>query len=203
MKIINNRKLILAGLGVLFSTSAISTTFDLPLSTGTVFTVTSTDAPLTTGTYGIQNYLNSEPDCPIVLGDHSYAVQTFTTGTAGLHTLETLSPSSNVDTFIALYSPSFDPNNPTQNLITCDDDGGSAWPLSRITANLTAGTTYTTLVTTWDALPVNGTINWQITPDITLVDAPVIQPRAVPAIGLWGLALLSMFLFGIARRRLK
>ena len=86
----------------------------------------------------------------------------------------TVAPSSGVDTLIMLYSPSFDPSNPTTNLITCDDDGGSAWPLSKITANLGAGVQYQVMVTTWNATIVDGTINWRILPDIVLIIATAV-----------------------------
>ena len=164
--------------------------FDSQLSVGTTFNVDATDAPLMVGNYGNQNYLGSNPDCPCILGDHSYAVQAFSTAASGNHDMETVAPSSGVDTLIMLYSPSFDPSDPTANLITCDDDGGSAWPLSKITANLGAGVQYQVMVTTWNATPVDGTINWRILPDIVLIIATAVA--AVPTLSEWGM--ITMFL---------
>lgn len=196
-------RLVLLVAGVTFSTFSSATSFQTDLSTSKTFAVTATDAPLMVGSYGNQNYLASNPECPLILGNHSYASQEFVTQTTNSHRLETVLPNdNNVDTFIALYSPSFDPNNPTQNLVSCDDDGGSSWPLSAITTSLSAGTPYTVVVTTWNANPVDGTINWQITPDITLSNG-LPAPRQIPTIGLFGAGVLSLLLAGAVRRRLK
>ena len=170
---------------------ATGTDFDSELSTGTTFNVDATDAPLMVGNYGNQNYLNSNPYCPLILGDHSYGILGFSTAGAGSYDMETVAASGGIDTFIALYSPSFDPGNPTANLITCDDDGGSPWPLSRITATLGAGTPYEVVVTTWNATPVDGTISWRILPDI------ILAVESIPTLTEWGVIIMFLGL-GIA-----
>ncbi len=181
-------------IALIFPQSVMATTFDSTISGSSTFTVTLSDAPVVAGgSFPGQNRLGGHDLCPIILGDHIYESQSFVTGTSGSHTMETLLPSSGLDTFIALYSPSFDPSNPAANLIVCDDDGGSQWPLSRITDNLAAGTNYEVVVTTWDAdTSVRGTINWQILPDITLVQ----NVQRVPTINEWGM-IIFLILAGV------
>ena len=181
--------------------TARATDFQSELKVGTTFNLTVADAPvMNTVKYGNQNYLASNPECPMILGDHSYAGEPFVTQGAGNHDMETTTATGGIDTFIALYSPSFDPNNPTANLVTCDDDGGSAHPLSKITENLTPGTQYEVVVTTWTANPVDGTIDWQILPDIVL---GVAAPAAVPTLSEWGVICFSILLGIAAVRHIK
>ena len=70
--------------------------------------------------------LGGKTGCNIAIGNHSYGIVEFSATTATAYTVESTG-SSNVpsnDTFMAVYSPSFDPANPTANLIGCDDDSG-------------------------------------------------------------------------------
>jgi hypothetical protein len=102
--------------------------------------------------------------------------------------METIAATGAIDPFIALYSPSFDPSNPTANLITCDDDG-AGHPLSIITANLSAGTQYEVVVTTWNANPVSSTISWRVLPDIILG-----RLNSIPTLSEWGMIIFSILL---------
>ena len=183
---------------LIIPTSAFATTFDSDLSVSTTFVNTVADSPLMVGNYGNQNYLGANPDCPMILGNHSYAIQVFSTQNSGNHDMETVAATGGIDTFIALYSPTFDPNNITANLVTCDDDGGASWPLSKITDNLTANQQYTVVVTTWNANPVDGTISWEILPDIVLA-----SPASVPTLSEWGIIIFSVMLLVFAIRTMR
>ncbi|WP_028580178.1 hypothetical protein [Desulfogranum japonicum] len=161
-------------LSILFFSPQIATAnnFNLKLTEANTFTIDITDAPLTLIPEGGTQYsLASNPKCPVILGSHSFASQQIYALNTASHDIETIAPSSAIDTFIALYSPTFDPENPANNLITCDDDGGVSWPLSKITANLSKDTSYVVLVTTYNNTPLAGTINFQTTPDVTVTDS--------------------------------
>jgi hypothetical protein len=78
-----------------------------------------------------------------------FDARTVTVDITGSYTIEVTSfASADPDSFLVLYSPSFSPAAPLTNCIAVDDDGGTDF-LSRITANLTAGTQYVVVTTTF------------------------------------------------------
>ena len=124
-------------------------------------------------------------------GVHKYASQKFYTATGASTVIETTAASvgGTSDTFIAFYSPSFNPASPTTNLITCDEDSGGAGNLSKITHTLLASTQYEIVVTTFD-IGVTGTATLSFTPDVTLgglvinntVSAPLFSTKEKAAV---------------------
>ena len=115
--------------------------------------------------------LGGKTGCNIAIGNHSYGIVEFSATTATAYTVESTG-SSNVpsnDTFMAVYSPSFDPANPTANLIGCDDDSGLNL-YSMFTINLAAGAKAVAVITTNNSGSLtNATVNGSITPDVTLL----------------------------------
>jgi len=127
------------------------------------------------------------------LGVHNYASQKFSTATGASTVIETTAASllgGMSDTFIAFYSPSFNPASPTTNLITCNDDIGGGSDLSKITYVLVAGTQYEIVVTTFDVGAITGTATLSFTPDVTLgglvinntVSAPLFSTKEKAAV---------------------
>jgi len=117
--------------------------------------------------------LGGKTGCAMNVGIHSYASQKFSPVIGASTDIETTAASlvggmSSSDTFIAFYSPSFDPASPTTNLISCNDD--SVGGLSKITYTLVAGTQYEIVVTTYDP-GVTGTATLSFTPDVTLLSS--------------------------------
>lgn len=92
--------------------------------------------------------------CGIQTGAHSYQTRAVTANYTGAHTFTVTGSTATVttgfnDPFLAIYAGSFNPANPTANLVGCDDDsGGAARPA--FTANLTNGQTYVLVATTFD-----------------------------------------------------
>lgn len=78
-----------------------------------------------------------------------YHQQGFSVDTSGSYTMEVLSTTMPAgDTIMVLYTPSFDPANPLTNCTAYNDD--SSGLLSAITSNLTAGTQYVVVTTSFD-----------------------------------------------------
>ncbi len=77
---------------------------------------------------------------------HRYETYTFTVGTTGTYTLEITAAA--YDSFMVLYSPSFNPAAPLTNALEADDDDGAGL-LSLIQRTLNAGTTYVLVSTTY------------------------------------------------------
>jgi hypothetical protein len=131
----------------------------------------------------------------------TYTSQTLVTGTAGLYTFTATARSSpTIDPFLALYLGTFDPANPTVNLVGCNDDTvPGVNQLPTFSATLTAGATYTVVTTIYGPGTVNsGTVSFTVSPDITLVaitTSPAVQ--SVPALSDSGLIVLAA-LMGLA-----
>jgi hypothetical protein len=108
--------------------------------------------------------------CAISTGTHSYGAVEFVATTSATHTVETTGSSgfTNDDTFMAIYSPSFDPANPTANLVACDDDSGDAL-LSQLTIELNTGDRAVAVVTSYYAETISGSVSWTINPDAGLL----------------------------------
>jgi hypothetical protein len=72
-----------------------------------------------------------------------FLAMAFRVSTADTYTLTNSSNTyTNGDTFFALYSTGFNPNNPMLNLVSANDDAAGMGTRSQITAPLTTGTTY-------------------------------------------------------------
>jgi len=115
---------------------------------------------------------------------HYYASQRFTsTGGTGNTIIETTLPtvlntSNTTDTYILLYSGSFNPTNPAIGVFDCNDDGGSDGRLSKLViSNLPAGN-YEIVVTTFasNSSPPNTgttTLSFSSPSAITLGGTPI------------------------------
>ncbi len=119
--------------------------------------------------------MGEKANCGITQGTHYYASQVFTALTTtvdmGITAASFIDSSGNPagnDTFIALYSPSFNPSNPNANLIDCNDDAGLPY-LSKLSPNLTVGTQYEIIITAYN-LNITGTATFSFTPDVTFPD---------------------------------
>jgi uncharacterized repeat protein (TIGR01451 family) len=94
---------------------------------------------------------------------NGYHVQGFTVDMAGSYSMEVLSTTMpGGDSILILYQGPFNPASPLTNCIAYNDDIGGGNFLSRITTNLSAGTAYTLVTTSFDPGEV-GTANNQIT----------------------------------------
>lgn len=82
-------------------------------------------------------------------GSYYYKVYSFTSPITGSVNFATTVGS--FDTYLFLYGNSFDPNSPSTNLLTYDDDSGDG-TLSSLTYSLTQGNTYYVVVTSFSTL---------------------------------------------------
>jgi hypothetical protein len=80
-------------------------------------------------------------------GYYYYQAIQVTVSTAGRYTFAS---TSSMDTYGCLYSDSFDPSSPSQNIITSDDDGDGGSQF-RINVTLQSGRIYVLVVTTFGA----------------------------------------------------
>jgi hypothetical protein len=155
--------------------------------------------------------LDGVDGCDIETGGHSYATQDIVTGTAATYTMAALSAGTTIaDPFLAIYSPSFDPDDPTANLVTCDDDRNTNYSdpnrvLPLFTVELAAGVPYVVVATSYDADPaMTGTLAFQIAPDLT--DVPSVpNATSVPTLSPLGMIILAALVgwasFSHLRRR--
>lgn len=119
--------------------------------------------------------------CGMQTGAHAYASRPLTTNNSTTYTFTVTSVTGvDDDPFLALYAGTFDPANPTANLVGCNDDAIGL--LSQFSSNLTAGTAYTVVSTTYGAGVITGTVNYDVTPDVTLAGAPVLSAVGVGAV---------------------
>jgi hypothetical protein len=91
--------------------------------------------------------------CNMTLGLHSYGTASARTARATVYTFSGTAQTGTTDSFLALYKNSFDPANPTTNLVGCNDDAGGGSLLPRFAAFLEADTTYVMVATTYSAIP--------------------------------------------------
>jgi len=113
-----------------------------------------------------------------------YDAYTFQVLVAGIVTLETTSATLNNgsadDTFLALYTPSFNPASPLTNILQSDDDAGPG-ALSLISRNLAVGT-YVVVATSFSN-GQEGDYNLRITGDVASgVPEPSSALLLVPAV---------------------
>ncbi|RYG47666.1 PEP-CTERM sorting domain-containing protein [bacterium] len=113
-----------------------------------------------------------------------YDTQLFTVSQSGAYTLFIQSDAP--DTFLLLYA-SFDPLAPLSNFIGGNDDKSGSLTQSELTANLTAGTTYAFVTTSFSNADRFG-YNNSITGLGTVNAVP--EPASMAALALGGLAFL-------------
>jgi hypothetical protein len=109
----------------------------------------------------------------------------------------TLTPGGSDDTYMSLYQTAFNPATPATNFLKGDDDAGVG-ALSLITQNLTAGTTYIIVISTYDNNVVGpftlqasssifaGTNSWYLASSggTTLATANIFNPVGVAGSGI-------------------
>lgn len=141
------------------------------LSIGTAWADQSSTATVSSGqTFTVaSDPLGGVIGCSIQTGSHAYGTTSFTTGLAGNYTFEVTGGSGVVasDSFLAVYQGSFDPLNPTLNLVGCDDDAGVGQnPL--LSASLRASTTYIAVATSYYSGTQSGTVDFLTGADATI-----------------------------------
>lgn len=99
-----------------------------------------------------------------------YHTHSFVPASSGSVSIETIAGTLNgystpYDTYLTLYQTSFNPTDAATNFLIGDDDSGTLEHASKITYNLTAGTTYILVVTTYDT-GMTGTYQIKATADI-------------------------------------
>lgn len=114
--------------------------------------------------------------CGLITGSHAYGTSTFTTSTAATYSFTVTAvgdPSLN-DPFLAVYQGSFDPANPTVNLVGCNDDANSSL-FSEFSATLNASTTYVMVATIYYDGAASGTVTFStgIVPSLALANLSV------------------------------
>lgn len=135
-----------------------ATTTTATVSSGTTFNVASSP-------------LGGIAGCEIVPGSHSYGTSSFTTGAAATYSFKGTGYTGTLsDPFLAIYQGTFDPANPTTNLVGCNDDESTSDRMPRFSAALSAGTTYVMVVTSYGSGAQNGTVTFSsgIEPTLTL-----------------------------------
>jgi hypothetical protein len=158
-------------------------------------TATPTATVSYSGTINATPTFNRPFDCATLSGTGTavgFEARSFTVDTTGSYTLEvTAYADAGADSFLVLYTPSFSPGAPLTNCVAFDDDGGAGL-FSLITTNLTAGTQYVLVTTTYDN-GVSSTFTNTITgPGNITVGAPpasanvaitIAAPTGVPSSG--------------------
>jgi len=148
-----------AAMALLASQAQAATTTTATVSSGTTFNVAS-------------NPLGGVAGCGIASGSHSYGTTSFLPTQTDTYSFEAITAGTTIsDPFLAIYQGAFDPANPTNNLVGCDDDSGVGL-LPAFSTTLTAGTTYVMVATTYGVSPQNGTVTFTtgIVPTLSLAD---------------------------------
>jgi hypothetical protein len=146
----------------LFSVHVWATDFTATITSSDTFTVASSP-------------LGGVGGCGIVAGIHTYSADPLLIDTSGTYTFMASGEYTGDfdDPFMAVYSPTFNADNPTANLVACNDDY-DAHPVDdlfpRFSANLNAGYSYVIVTTTYGTGSNTGTVDFTITPDVTLLD---------------------------------
>lgn len=126
-----------------------------------------------------------------------YALQPFYVSGPVSFTLSTtaaaLTPGTATDTFLVLYATAFNPAAPLTNALSADDDSGGS-SLSSITYNLSAGTQYYAVITTFNTA-ATGTITTSFNAGAATVTLGALVPEpstyALLGVGLLGVTVLA------------
>ena len=133
-------------------------------------TSTATVNPATTFN-AVSSPLGAIAGCGLIPGVRAYGTSTFTTSIAATYsfTVTAVGDPSLDDPFLAIYQGSFDPANPTVNLVGCNDDANSSL-FSEFSAALNASTTYVMVATTYGGGAASGTVTFStgIVPSLSL-----------------------------------
>ena len=134
------------------------------------------------GTFNVASSpLGGRAGCGMQTGPHPYAARTLTTNNTTTYKFTvTSSTGFGNDPFLAVYSGTFNPANPTANLVACNDDANGTL-LPEFEALLNANTTYT-IVTTSYVQGAGGSATYNITPDVTLAGAPVLSAVSISGV---------------------
>lgn len=188
--------------------------------TTTIFTLNTGTTGVTTGT--ISNGQSSLFDPSGLVGgstSRSFAAQSFTPSVSGTYTFGV--GSATYDAVLVVYQGTFDPNSPGTNVLVVNDDsdgqapagstvtiagcGGLGGLCPKVSATLTANTTYTVVVTTFGSSP-----GFTIVPvDFYVYGEPVSvggsgpAPVPIPTLGEWGMIGLGGLLLLFAWDRLR
>lgn len=123
----------------------------------------------------------------------NYSVVDFTVDLSGTYTL---SLETGFDSFLTLYSGSFDPTSPLTNALSADDDSLGSFGDAQIISSLLAGTSYFAVVSAFG----NGDAgDYALT--ITGPGGITIGGAGVPEPATWGLMILGFGAIGGAMRR--
>ena len=143
-----------------------------------------------------------------------YKTYTFVAPITGVMTFETTAGSLyhySDDTYLSIYQNAFNPASPSTNFLVADDDSGPG-RLSYISQNVTAGTTYVIVVSTWYALDYGtftlrasqpvlaGTANWYLNASggTPLANGNVFNPVGVAGSGIPNTATPGTYHFYLA-----
>lgn len=191
---------------VALSVAAATATFTDTVDGTRIFNVGASD--LTGGNLG------GIAGCTMAQGAHVFQTRAVTANYTGTHSLEVTaySNTANVaftDSFLAVYQGSFDPNQPTANLVGCNDDGGGGGnPQSpKFNVNFNSGQTYVLVLTLYNSnsnigAPIpQGTATYLVdsgtgNPAVTVGSAGSGGAAAVPTLSEWAIVLFAGLLAG-------
>jgi hypothetical protein len=120
-------------------------------------------------------FLGGIKTCAIATDTHRYEAFAFTPSVTGNYIIDTtnvIGMGSTGDNFLAVYNGVFNPQNPANNLVVCDDDSSTnSQAYARASSNLVAGQTYTFVTTSFNSVerdePASrGTATYDVNPDI-------------------------------------
>lgn len=127
----------------------------------------------------------------------AYRTLTFTVDITGTYSVVQASNTAAYDPFLGLYSGTFNPNAPLTNALVYNDDLGGSLTQSGFSRALTAGTSYTAVMTGFDNLDFGAFT-------LTIDGQGVVTPSAagaVPEPATWAMMMLGFGLMGGALRR--
>ena len=177
-------------------------------------TVIVTCATFSTASAGTLNYSGAlTADSPSYVrefrsfGDYRYSAFGFTTSETGSYQITTQAPT--YDGYLFLYAGAFDPTKPSMNLIQFSDDGENFMSSSLI-AQLTAGTEYFAVNTTYSVFSSNASaypnaagFSTTISGPGTIVAIDDAPENAVPEPETYTLLLAGLGLMGFVATRRK
>ncbi len=124
-----------------------------------------------TNTFSVASeYLGGIESCWILVGDHSYSAKPLVVSQTNTYTFTVTNGTGDFhDPFMAIYSPTFNADDPEENLVACNDDSIGLYP--SLSASIAAGQSYVVVITTWNEdASASGTVEYTITPDVTLLE---------------------------------
>lgn len=186
--------------------------------TTTVFTLNTGVAGVTTGTISNgQSGLGSPSGLVGGSTTRSYAAQSFTPSVTGTYTFGV--GSATFDAVLVVYNGTFNPSTPGVNVAVVNDDsdgqppagstavitscGGDPGLCPKVSASLTANTTYTVVVTTFGASPSFSVVpvNFYVYGEPVTVGQP--GPLPIPTLSEWGMLAMAALLGFFAWRQLR